>query len=331
MSKYSKWKCNDRTSWFQLTGTFITYIGLILAAYQAYDFHFYLAIIASIAAGLVLVRLFILQHDCAHHSFFTSHWLNRRVGLILGAFTLVPHHYWRRMHILHHGSSGDLNRRGWGDILTLTVNEYHALSPIEKIKYQIYRNPIAILLFGPLYQFVLRFRWPGAAPAQFKKERLSIVITNFLLLALHLAAFICLNYTAFLIISLIITQVSAMIGIALFYVQHQIEEPYWTNNNNWSAQKAALHGSTHFRLPLALEWFLCSINLHHVHHLKPGIVNYRLREYMIESGLENAGHTIYPRDVIPAFQLKLYDELTGAMVGFEGTKLNMNNPVKEAA
>ena len=338
------WHGRAYQSSIQLTSTALVYFGLVCAAYQCYVQHLAVALALAAMAGLTLVRLFIFQHDCAHYSFFRSRRANDICGLMLGMLTLAPHHYWRSMHILHHSSSGNLCRRGWGDIYTMTSSEYQQASLFEKVKYRIYRHPLAMVLLGPLYQFVLRFRWPATLPIGIKGkraprpdaspqaprrgqgglaaalrflERRSVALTNTALALIHLSAFVYLDYSIFLVLALVIVQVSAMTGIVLFYVQHQLETPYWVAGAAWSAKDAALHGSSHLHLPRVIERFVVAINLHHVHHLKPMIVNYRLREYMLTHGLSQHGVPIYPSDIWRLLQLKIYDESLGVMTGFK--------------
>lgn len=324
MKKCAPWRCTSKESWRQLTLTLISYLLLFTLAYLNVEHNKLLSVLLAILTGLIVVRIFVIQHDCAHGSYFRSHRLNSRVGSLLGVITMVPHHYWQYMHLLHHATSGNLDRRGQGDIWMLTCDEYCNLSYTKKTIYRLYRHPIAIILFGPLLQFVIGFRFSRYLPARKKRERNSVRITNIAILLLHAGILIFFDYENFLFIYLIVVQVSAASGIILFYVQHQLEKPYWATDKNWNLEDSALDGAGYLQLSEPIAWLFGYINLHHVHHLKPGIVNYRLKHYMIEKGLNSVGVKVLPSNILYLFSLKLYDETTGFMVGFSDMDVEKN-------
>ncbi|WP_426753946.1 fatty acid desaturase [Myxococcus sp. Y35] len=300
----------------QLVGCVGAFIGLAGASYVWLEKSLVAGLALAVLAGVVLVRVFILQHDCAHRSLFLRPLTNDRVGAALGILTLAPHAYWRAMHLVHHSTSGDLDRRGVGDIVTMTSKEYLALKPAERLRYRLYRHPAVLLGVGPIFQFLLRFRMPGIIPRERKAERRSIALTNLGLLAVHLAFLWLGDWPRWLVVHLVITQVAAGLGIWLFFVQHQVEQPYWVPRAQWSLKGSALQGSSHLMLPRALEWLFGAINLHHVHHLKPQIPNYLLRGYMQQHDLDGAGVKLGLWESVLAFRLKVYDEATGRMTGF---------------
>lgn len=312
-------KATTRESVLQVAGTFAAFLALTAASYRAMASSIPLGLLLAVPAGLLVVRLFIVQHDCAHRAYFKSSRANDLLGAALGVVTLVPHDYWRDMHIHHHASSGNLSRRGQGDIHTLTLAEYNALSPKKRLAYRIFRHPATMLLAGPIAQFFIRFRLPALvmeAGRRGAKARRSVAITNLGMLAVYGLFFSFGDTLRWLIVHLAIVQVSAGAGIFLFYVQHQVEEPYWVPGGSWSARAAALEGSSHLLLPRWLEWLVGAINLHHVHHLRPDVPNYRMRSFMMENGLEEEGAIMTLSEAIATFNLKLYDETSRTMVGF---------------
>ncbi|WP_229908105.1 fatty acid desaturase [Comamonas sp. JC664] len=310
------WRPDSWRSGVQLVGSVGAFMSLTAASYGCLAHSIPLGVALAVLAGIVLVRVFILQHDCAHRSLFQRPVTNDRVGLLLGILTLAPHAYWRAMHLVHHSTSGDLERRGVGDIVTMTAQEYLALKPLERLRYRLYRHPMVLLGVGPIFQFLLRFRMPGIVPKERKVERRSILVTNLGLLTVHLAFLALGDWPRWLVVQLIITQVAAGLGIWLFFVQHQVERPYWVPRARWSLKDSALQGSSHLVLPRAFEWVVGAINLHHVHHLKPQIPNYLLRDYMVRNGLAAEGVKLNLRESVLAFRLKVYDEATGRMTGF---------------
>src|SRR5690606_26031119 len=232
------------------------------------------SMVLGAAAGLCLVRVFILQHDCAHRALFSRPRLNDRVGTLLGILTHAPHAYWRAMHLIHHATSGDLDRRGYGDIKTLTAREYLERSAPGRLKYRAFRHPLVLLGLGPIFQFLIRFRLPSQIGAERRAERRSIALTNLGIVAIHLGFLAFGDWTRWMLLQLLVVQVSAGVGIWLFYVQHQVEQPYWRRREQWSYRQAALEGSSHLLLPRPVEWLFGAINLHHVHHLDPQVPNY---------------------------------------------------------
>lgn len=309
------WRARPRESLPQLLGTVSVYVLLAAASYASMGVSVPLGILLAVLAGITLVRVFILQHDCAHRAYFLHPGVNDWVGAALGILTLAPHAYWRKMHLIHHATSGDLDRRGHGDIKTLTVDEYRALAPSARLLYRLYRHPVTLLVLGPCVQFLVRFRLPGIIERTHKKEHGSIAVTNLGLLALYGGFALFGEVNRWLGVHLIITQVAAGLGIWLFFVQHQVERPYWVRHARWSARSSALEGSSYLVLPRAFEWTVGWINLHHVHHLRPVVPNYLLRRYMQEHGLSEAGVRLSLPEALRAFRLVVFDEASGKMTG----------------
>jgi omega-6 fatty acid desaturase (delta-12 desaturase) len=226
--------------------------------------------------ALFFVRTFIIMHDCSHGSFTASRRANEVIGFITGAITLTPFAQWRRDHALHHASSGDLDRRGHGDIDTLTIDEYRALDRWGRFRYRIYRTACVMLFSGPLYLLVQHRRNPPATAAR-SANGLGVHATTIVVLAMIATLTWLVGWQAMLIVYAPVVYLASMIGIWLFYVQHQYEDAYWEKHEDWDYVTAAMHGSSFYRLPAVLEWFTGSIGRHHVHHVDPRIPNYRLK------------------------------------------------------
>jgi len=241
------------------------------------------------AAGL-LVRLFVIQHDCGHGAFFKNRAVNDWVGRVIGIFTLTPYDFWKHTHAIHHAGTGNLDRRGLGDIDTLTVREYAALSPGGKFLYRVYRNPLILFAVGPAYQFFLHHRLPIGLMRRGWGPWVSTMATNVGIVIFVALGMWFAGVREFLIIQVPIMLLAASIGVWMFYVHHQFKDTYWEHEKDWSRLQAALHGSSHYDLPGALRWISGNIGVHHVHHLCSRIPFYKLydvlRDYpeLVDSG-----------------------------------------------
>ncbi len=310
----------------QMLTAIIPYFGLwSILVYMVKQNYPYAVIFALILlASLFLVRIFIFFHDCAHNSFFASHRANTIFGYVTGILTFTPFRYWQRNHLVHHNTYADLDKRGVGDIWTLTVDEYLAASPMTRLGYRFYRNPFVFLGIGPGYSFLLTQRllhqWEG------KNERFSAAVTNVAILGIILAAGQTVGLRTYLLIQIPVFLIAGAIGVWLFYVQHQFEGVYWSRHENWDPVKAALKGSSYYKLPRVLQWFSGNIGLHHVHHVLPRIPNYNLqRSYDELPTMQDVTPMTISRSLKSLF-LNLWDEKQQKLVSFKSLNSTNNMP-----
>jgi acyl-lipid omega-6 desaturase (Delta-12 desaturase) len=256
--------------------TVVPFVLLWLSMCLSLHFGYGLYLLLAVPAGGFLVRLFMIQHDCGHGSFFRHRLVNDWVGRVIGVFTLTPYDFWRRAHGIHHATSGNLDLRGIGDIDTLTVREYLALSRWRRLGYRLYRHPIVMFGIGPSYLFILRHRFPCGLTREGWLPWVSTMATNGAIALVVAGMMWWVGIRPFLLVHLPITVLGGAIGVWLFYVQHQFEHTVWSENRDWNFSTAALHGSSHYDLPAVLRWFTANIGVHHVHHLCSRIPFYRL-------------------------------------------------------
>ncbi|MGQ7794690.1 fatty acid desaturase [Faunimonas sp. B44] len=267
------------------------------------------------AAGFLL-RLFMIQHDCGHGAFFRSRRVNDWVGRVIGILTLTPYDYWRRTHAAHHAGAGNLDRRGIGDIDTLTVCEYQALSRWSRLRYRFYRHPLVMFGLGPFWLFFMQYRLPVGLMRGGWQPWISTMTTNG---AIALAAILlmwALGLSSFLLLYVPVALLASSMGVWLFYVQHQFEETLWKRHADWNAQEAALHGSSYYDLPVWLRWFTANIGVHHVHHLASRIPYYRLPEVMRDFPSLQTISRLTLRESLESVRLVLWDEDRQRLISF---------------
>ena len=273
----------------ELTITAGPFVLLWVLMWVTLDLGYWLCLLLAVPAAGFLVRLFMIQHDCGHGAFFRHRLANDWVGRLIGVLTLTPYDFWRRTHAIHHSTSGNLDRRGIGDVDTLTVDEYLARSRWGQLRYRVYRHPIIMFGIGPVYLFILRHRLPVGLMRGGWQPWLSTMATNVAIAALVATMIWLTSFGTFLLVHLPIMLLAGSIGVWLFYVQHQFEDTVWAHDRAWDLHKAALLGSSYYDLPHVLRWFTANIGAHHIHHLCSRIPCYRLplvlRDYPELSGI----------------------------------------------
>lgn len=269
----------------------------------------------TLPAAFFLVRLFMIQHDCGHSSFFRSRTANEWTGRLIGVLTMTPYDYWRRTHAIHHATSGNLDRRGLGAVETLTVEEYLAKPWIQRLGYRLYRNPLVMFGLGPVYMFVLQHRLPIGLMGQ-GRAWLSVLGNSFGLALLIASQLLLAGPRGVLMVHLPIVATAASIGVWLFYVQHQFEGAHWARQTDWDAQEAALRGSSHLDLPPVLRWFTANIGAHHVHHAGSKIPFYRLPQVLRDHPQLKEMSRLTLMDAFTSARLALWDEARGRLVSF---------------
>jgi acyl-lipid omega-6 desaturase (Delta-12 desaturase) len=304
-----------RSVW-QLVNTIIPLVVIWGLMMMAVDGAYWVTLLLSVPAAAFTVRLFILQHDCAHHAFFQSRRLNDWIGAVIGVITLTPHEYWRRSHNAHHATCGNLQKRGIGDVSVLTVAEYDALSARQRLAYRFYRNPWTILVIGPIFLFVFKHRLPMDMIRRHPDLLKSVMASNLGLAVLIVVLGSAFGYLNLLMVQAPIVFLSSAAGVWLFYVQHQFETTYWQNENEWDFFEASVMASSYYDLPQPLRWFSGDIGIHHIHHLSCRIPNYRLAECLAEIPALKAINRLSLRASLSCLRLALWDEGTQRLISF---------------
>jgi omega-6 fatty acid desaturase (delta-12 desaturase) len=303
-------------SLFELAATLTPFLTLWALAWMALSVSPWLALAIAVLNGAFLVRIFIIQHDCGHGSFLQNRKAQDWLGRALGVLTLTPYAVWRRTHSIHHAHAGNLDQRGIGDVLTLTIEEYRARSPLGQLMYRLYRHPLVLFVLGPAYLFILHNRLPHGLMRAGWRYWTSAMGTNAMIaIALGLIVWIG-GLLPVLLIFLPTSVIAATIGVWLFYVQHQFEETHWARGADWQLHDAALEGSSHYVLPQPLRWLTGNIGIHHVHHLYSRIPFYRLPEVLRAHRSLAEAQQLTIRESLMAARLHLWDEAQGRLLSF---------------
>jgi len=308
-----------RRSLWQIANSFVPLLGICALMYWCLAVSYVLTLALAVVAAGFVVRIFIIQHDCGHGSFFRSRWANDAVGTVCGLITFTPYSMWRRQHAQHHGSWNNLDRREPGmDIYTgcRTVAEYRALSPMRRWRYRLLQHPLVVWVALPPLVFLLLYRTPFDSPRSWRPERRAVHLTNLALLTLYLGLGSLLGFRAMALVQGPIIIIAATIGVWLFSIQHRFERVCWMRQSAWDPVTASLEGCSYLELPPILQWFTGNIGFHHIHHLNPRIPNYRLEACHAASPAFRAAHVLKPWQGLRAWRSALWDEKTCRMVPF---------------
>jgi acyl-lipid omega-6 desaturase (Delta-12 desaturase) len=287
--------------------------------YESLSISYWITLGLSIPAAGILVRLFIIYHDCVHGSYFKSRKLRDFIGGIIGVLTFTPYYHWKKNHLIHHETAGNLDKRGIGDVWTMTVSEYKESSQWEKIKYRVYRNPFTMFGIGSLFVFVVGNRF--TRKDMDKMGRLSVYITNAGLLLFAVSMSLLIGVKAFFLIQVPVIYIAGILGFWLFYVQHQFDPSYWTRNETWDYKRVAMEGSSYYKLPRILQYFTGNIGFHHIHHLSPLIPNYNLSRCHRENEMFNGIKPLTFWSSFRALTFRLWYEEMHEMVSFRKLRL----------
>ena len=307
---------NRRKAIQQILETFAPFFALwALMAVMVQQGHSYWIILAlSVVVAAFQVRIFILFHDCCHGSFFASRRANRILGYVSGILTFTPFEQWRRSHAIHHDTVGDLDRRGVGDIWTLTVEEFLAAPRWKRLAYRIVRNPFTLLLVGTTIVFLINQRYFHKLDR--KRERWSVIVTDIAMAVIVVVASVTIGIRTYVLVQLPVTLIAGAAGLWLFYVQHQFEGVYWARHEVWDPMKAALEGSSFYKLPKLLQWFTGSIGFHHVHHIQQRIPNYNLEQCYNDIPALRGVKPLSVRQSLRCARLHLWDEKNQILTGY---------------
>jgi omega-6 fatty acid desaturase (delta-12 desaturase) len=311
VARYSR-AHSGRALW-QLANSIIPYAALWYLMYRSLDVSYWLTLPLCILAAGFLTRIFIIFHDCGHGSFVSSRRASDIIGFITGVLAFTPYAYWTHTHAIHHATTGNLDRRGTGDIWTMTVREYRAASRWGRIKFRVYRNPLVLFILSPAFLLLIKHRF--AAPGAERRWHLSVLWTNLAILSLALTLISVMGLKAYLMLQIPLMVFAGTGGVWLFYVQHQFEGVTWQRNENWDYVESALRGSSFYRLPRILQWFSGNIGFHHIHHLSPRIPNYFLDKCQRENALFRKVKALNLMDSLRCIRFRAWDEERGMLVG----------------
>lgn len=307
-------------SLFQLGTTVGLYLLGWACMWWSLSLGYWAALLLAVPTGGMLMRMFILQHDCGHGALFAKKSANQIVGVLLGALTMTPYECWRRQHALHHATNGQLDHRGSGDVTLLTLREYGAATAWQRWRYRCYRHPLILFCFGPLLFFVFMQRLPWIVPKSWKRERASILITNGLMALLFSAGAYLMGPMTFFKLQLPVMWLAAAMGSWLFFVQHQFNPTYWRRDGGWDHGRAAIEGSSFLDLPRPLHWLTANIGYHHIHHLDSRIPNYALPACHAEHAELQSAPSLTLVEGMRCLRLKLWDEARQELITFRQAK-----------
>lgn len=306
---------DTRRSLWQLVNSVVPFLLLWYLMVQSLAISYWLTLLLALPTAGFMVRIFIIFHDCGHGSFFESKRANEIVGYLTGILTFTPYHQWRHHHAVHHASAGDLDRRGVGDVLIWTVDEYRAAPGLKKLAYRIGHHPLIVFTLGAWGVFILGHRFPSKPGG--RRETVSVHLTNLALLAIFLGLSALIGWRAVLLVQLPILIFATSVGVWLFFVQHTFQGVYWARHAQWEFARVGLQGSSFYKLPWLLQWFTGNIGYHHIHHLSPRVPNYKLETCHNASTLLQQVQPLTLAGSLRSLRFRLYDEARGRLVGYE--------------
>jgi omega-6 fatty acid desaturase (delta-12 desaturase) len=300
----------------QILNSVLPFLAISVLLVYSLSTSYWLTLALSVINAGFIARIFIIQHDCGHRSFFKSNKANNVLGSILGVITMTPYYLWRRNHAKHHATSGNLDSRGVGDVYTMTVSEYQSESPWERFKYRFYRHPFTLFVIGPIAIFFISHRFPLKTKKSEREERLSVHLTNLALAVIIVGLGLLIGFKQLFLAFFPMYFIGFSFGVYLFFIQHQFEDTYWRRKPEWDYFQAAMEGASFFKLPKVLQWFSGNIGFHHIHHLGPLIPNYLLEQAYKENPLFQDAKTITLATSLKSASLKLWDEQRGKLISF---------------
>jgi acyl-lipid omega-6 desaturase (Delta-12 desaturase) len=303
-----------KKSIWQICNSFIPYLIMWYLMYRSLEYSYWITLLLSVVASGFLIRIFIIFHDCGHRSFFASKRANNIVGMIMGIMAFTPFYKWHQQHWIHHSTSGNLDKRGVGDVWTMTLEEYQKSSAKDRFFYRAFRNPFIMFTLGPI--LVVFFQNRITTKAETKIAKRNVYFTNIIILVIAALMSLLIGLKAFLLIQLPIILIGHSMGLWLFYIQHQFDDVSWERDNKWDYKISAIKGSSFLKLPAVLQWFTGNIGYHHVHHLSSRIPNYNLEKCHKENEIFSEVKTIVLFSTFRALTLGLWDEANRRMVGF---------------
>ncbi len=303
-----------RKSLWQIFDSVVPYIIMLYIMYRSLVYPYWVTLLLALIASGFLIRIFIIFHDCGHQSFFKSKRANYIVGRLMGILAFTPFHKWHFQHRIHHATSGNLDKRGIGDVWTMTVEEYQNSTRWNRFIYRAFRNPFVMFGLGPFYVVLVQNRL--AKRKLTRQEKLNVYFTNIMILMMAVSVSLVIGVKAYLLIQLPVIIIAHSIGIWLFYIQHQYDDVTWERNNRWDYKTSAVNGSSFLKLPSVLQWFTGNIGFHHIHHLSSRIPNYNLARCHYENELFKDIKPIILFSTFRALNLGLWDEAKQRMISF---------------
>ncbi len=310
----------------QLTDTLIPYLSLLALMYltMLWKLPYWITFLLAFPAGALLVRIFIFFHDCGHGSYVASEFGRQVIGNVTGVLTFTSFADWRHAHGIHHSTSGNLDRRGVGDVWTMTLEEYKASTPFRRLRYRMFRNPFVMFGLGPFFTFVVGQRVPNSGSNW--KQILSVVLTDLVIAGIIVTSWLTIGIKAYLLIQMPVMLLGGAGGVWLFYVQHQFDPSYWARKEEWGSMEAALQGSSYYKLPKLLQWISGNIGFHHIHHLRPRIPNYNLQACLNAIPELQLTNPLRLWPSLKSVRLKVWDEKRKLLLTFRELARQLRHP-----